>query len=146
MILVNLPSDQKFVQVVQFLYASAILLSTPLQLFPAVRIMENLFFKKTASGKMSPKVKWEKNFFRACTVFACYCIAWLGAGDLDKFVSFIGSFAWYVHSALLCHIIRTCHFDSFGAFCHFYIQHSAVLCLSCYAPLQGLRSHTLGES
>ena len=94
-ILVNLPSEQKFVQVVQFLYASAILLSTPLQLFPAVRIMENLFFKKRESGKMSPLVKWQKNFFRACSVFACYYVAWLGARDLDKFVSFVGSFAWY---------------------------------------------------
>lgn len=95
-ILVNLPSDQKFVQVVQFLYASAILLSTPLQLFPAVRIVENLFFKKSPSGKMSPLIKWQKNFFRACTVFACYYVSWLGASDLDKFVSFVGSFAWFV--------------------------------------------------
>lgn len=100
-ILVNLPSDQKFVQVVQFLYASAILLSTPLQLFPAVRIMENSFFKKAPSGKMSPKVKWEKNLFRASMVMVCYCVAWLGASDLDKFVSFIGSFAWYALFSLL---------------------------------------------
>jgi len=92
-ILVNLPSDQKFVQVVQFLYASAILLSTPLQLFPAVRIMENLFFRKSPSGKMSLLVKWQKNFFRAATAFTCYYVAWLGASDLDKFVSFVGSFA-----------------------------------------------------
>lgn len=99
-ILVNLPSEQKFVQVVQFLYASAILLSTPLQLFPAVRIMENLFFKKSVSGKMSTLVKWQKNFFRACSVFACYYVAWLGARDLDKFVSFVGSFAWYVGCAV----------------------------------------------
>lgn len=93
-ILVNLPSDQKFVQVVQVLYASAILLSTPLQLFPAVRIMENAFFEKAPSGKMSLKTKWEKNFFRACTVFACYFVSYVASSDLDKFVSFIGSFAW----------------------------------------------------
>ena len=91
-ILVNLPTDQKFVQVVQFLYATAILLSTPLQLFPAIRIMENGLFTK--SGKTSYKVKWEKNAFRALMVMVCYCTAWLGARDLDKFVSFIGSFAW----------------------------------------------------
>jgi len=102
-ILVNLPTDQKFVQVVQFLYASAILLSTPLQLFPAIRIMENLFFTK--SGKTNMKIKWEKNAFRAMTVFVCYIVAWLGASDLDKFVSFIGSFACiplcYVYPAML---------------------------------------------
>jgi hypothetical protein len=94
-ILVNLPSDQKFVQVVQFLYASAILLSTPLQLFPAVRIMENALFTK--SGKSSLKIKWEKNTFRFVVVMACYVVAWVGASDLDKFVSFVGSFAWYVY-------------------------------------------------
>jgi solute carrier family 36 (proton-coupled amino acid transporter) len=26
----------------------------------------------------------------------CTLISWFGAADLDKFVSFIGSFAWYV--------------------------------------------------
>lgn len=104
-ILVNLPADQKFVQVVQFLYASAILLSTPLQLFPAIRIMETKIFKRAGSGKTSTKVKWEKNAFRAATVLACYCVAWIGASDLDKFVSFIGSFACiplcYVYPAML---------------------------------------------
>jgi len=76
-----------------------------LQLFPAVRIMENLFFTKRESGKMSPLIKWQKNFFRACTVFVCYYVAWLGASDLDKFVSFVGSFACiplcYVYPPLL---------------------------------------------
>ncbi|KAF8340300.1 transmembrane amino acid transporter protein-domain-containing protein [Cantharellus anzutake] len=99
-ILVNLPQDQKFVQVVQFLYASAILLSVPLQLFPAVRIMENWLFTK--SGKTSLRVKWRKNVFRFATVFGCYVVAWLGAADLDKFVSFIGSIPLcYVYPAML---------------------------------------------
>lgn len=120
MILVNLPSDQKFVQVVQFLYASAILLSTPLQLFPAVRIMENALFGpsgvaatssslsavnggnvRVRSGKTSRKIKWEKNAFRFANVVACYVVAWAGASDLDKFVSFVGSFAWCVVFAFL---------------------------------------------
>lgn len=73
----------------QFLYSLAILLSTPLQLFPAVRIMENGLF--TRSGKSNPQVKWQKNIFRACTVSACMVLAWVGSNDLDKFVSIIGS-------------------------------------------------------
>jgi hypothetical protein len=113
----NLPQDRKFVQVVQvsrrprvwtrtrssnltdahegylflhqFLYSLAILLSTPLQLFPAVRIMENGLF--TRSGKSNPQVKWQKNIFRAITVSACMVLAWVGSNDLDKFVSIIGS-------------------------------------------------------
>lgn len=82
-VLVNLPPS-KFVTAVQFLYAVAISLSTPLQLFPAVRIVENGIF--TSSGKYDVKVKWEKNAFRVCAVAACSLIAWAGARDLDKFV------------------------------------------------------------
>ncbi|GAA6021997.1 hypothetical protein JCM10207_002401 [Rhodosporidiobolus poonsookiae] len=92
-VFVNLPQDDKFVNASQFLYSIAILLSTPLQLFPAVRIMENGLFAPQKSGKHSVKVKWEKNAFRTLAVFACAMIAWLGANDLDKFVSLIGSLA-----------------------------------------------------
>ena len=90
-ILLNLPQDDKFVNAVQFLYSFAILLSTPLQLFPAIRIMENEIF--TRSGKHSPYIKWKKNVFRFLLVMACAMIAWGGAGDLDKFVAIVGSFA-----------------------------------------------------
>lgn len=92
-VITNLPQDKKFVQAVQFLYAVAILLSMPLQLFPALRIMENGLF--TRSGKFDAKVKWEKNVFRLFTVIGCAFVSWAGAADLDKFVSFVGSFAWY---------------------------------------------------
>ncbi|KAJ9095765.1 hypothetical protein QFC19_007478 [Naganishia cerealis] len=90
-VIVNLPQDDKFVQAVQFLYTVAIILSLPLQLFPAVRIMENGLFTK--SGKHNPQVKWQKNTFRAMTVLGCSLISWAGASNLDGFVSFIGSFA-----------------------------------------------------
>ncbi|KZT29829.1 hypothetical protein NEOLEDRAFT_1084677 [Neolentinus lepideus HHB14362 ss-1] len=102
-VITNLNQDSKMVQVVQFLYSLAILLSVPLQLFPAVRIMENGIF--TRSGKGDTKVKWLKNIFRfGCVVF-CSLLAWAGAADLDKFVAFIGSFACvplcYVYPAML---------------------------------------------
>ena len=90
-VLLNLPQDDKFVNAVQLLYSLAILLSTPLQLFPAIRIMENELF--TRSGKNNPFIKWEKNIFRFCLVMVCAAIAWGGAGDLDKFVALVGSFA-----------------------------------------------------
>lgn len=89
----NLPQDDKFVQIVQFLYSIAILLSIPLQLFPAVRIMEAGLFVR--SGKFSNKVKWKKNLFRLLIVFICIVVSILGANDLDKFVSLIGSCEWY---------------------------------------------------
>lgn len=102
-VILNLPQDNKFVNVVQFLYSLAILLSTPLQLFPAIRIMENGLF--TRSGKYNPGIKWKKNFFRFVLVVFCALVAWGGADDLDKFVSLIGSFACvplvYVYPPLL---------------------------------------------
>ncbi|ODQ51691.1 hypothetical protein SAICODRAFT_59270 [Saitoella complicata NRRL Y-17804] len=90
-VLLNLPQDSKFVNSMQFLYSLAILLSTPLQLFPAIRIMEQSLFTK--SGKYSSLIKWEKNLFRFALVMFSTLIAWLGAADLDKFVSLIGSLA-----------------------------------------------------
>ncbi|KAJ2917436.1 hypothetical protein MD484_g2996, partial [Candolleomyces efflorescens] len=102
-VLVNLDSKSKMVQSVQFLYALAILLSVPLQLFPAVRILENGIF--AGSGKGDPRVKWQKNFFRFAMVGVCTVISWAGAADLDKFVAFVGSFACvplcYVYPAML---------------------------------------------
>jgi amino acid permease len=89
-VLVNLPAS-KFVTAVQFLYAVAISLSTPLQLFPAVRIMENGLFSR--SGKYDAKIKWEKNAFRLSAVVLCSLIAWAGARDLDKFVGTQGPVA-----------------------------------------------------
>lgn len=100
-VFVNLPQDDKFVNASQFLYSIAILLSTPLQLFPAVRIMENGIFAAQKSGKRSLKVKWEKNAFRTVVVVVCALIAWFGAADLDKFVSLIGSLAWCVFRQFL---------------------------------------------
>ena len=90
-VLLNMPQDNKFVNAVQLLYSMAILLSTPLQLFPAIRIMENGMF--TRSGKYNPRIKWQKNCFRFFLVLFCAVIAWGGAADLDKFVSIVGSFA-----------------------------------------------------
>ncbi|KKK11818.1 amino acid transporter [Aspergillus rambellii] len=102
-VILNLPQDSKFVNAVQFLYSLAILLSTPLQLFPAIRIMENELF--TRSGKYNPRIKWQKNCFRFFLVMICAFVAWGGAEDLDKFVSLIGSFACvpliYVYPPLL---------------------------------------------
>ncbi|CCL98797.1 uncharacterized protein FIBRA_00802 [Fibroporia radiculosa] len=102
-VIVNLDATSKFTQIVQLLYSLAILLSVPLQLFPAVRIMENGLFEH--SGKGNVRVKWQKNIFRFCVVFFCSGLSWAGAADLDKFVSFVGSFACvplcYVYPAML---------------------------------------------
>lgn len=102
-VILNLPQDSKFVNCIQLLYSLAILLSTPLQLFPAIRILENAFFVR--SGKFNNKIKWQKNIFRFCLVFFTAFISWGGADDLDRFVALIGSFACvplgYIYPPLL---------------------------------------------
>lgn len=90
-VLLNLPQDNKLVNGVQFLYSIAIMLSTPLQIFPAIRILENGLF--TRSGKYNPYIKWQKNIFRFTFVILCALIAWGGADNLDKFVALVGNFA-----------------------------------------------------
>jgi len=90
-VLLNLPQDSKFVNGVQLLYSLAILLSTPLQIFPAIKITENALFTK--SGKYNPYIKWQKNMFRFFMVFLCAAIAWGGSDNLDKFVALVGNFA-----------------------------------------------------
>lgn len=90
-VITNLPQSSRFVQAMQFLYSIAILLSTPLQLFPALAVLEKGIF--TRSGKYNWKVKTEKNLFRFLVVAVCCLAAWAGANDLDKFVSLIGSVA-----------------------------------------------------
>ena len=90
-ILLNMDQENKFVNGVQFIYSLAILLSTPMQIFPAITIMENAIFSK--SGKYDKDIKWRKNLFRFAVVMSAAAIAWIGANDLDKFVALTGSFA-----------------------------------------------------
>lgn len=90
-IISNLPQDDKMVNGVQFIYSLAILLSTPLQIYPAIEITSQQLFSRT--GKYNPWIKWKKNIFRFFMVLVCAAIAYAGAGDLDKFVALVGSFA-----------------------------------------------------
>ncbi|CAO2655927.1 Nn.00g047300.m01.CDS01 [Neocucurbitaria sp. VM-36] len=103
-VITNFPQDSKLVNAVQFLYSMAVLVGTPVQLFPAMRTIELKIFGR-ASGKQSNLTKWKKNAFRTVLVLFCGAIAAVGASDLDKFVALIGSFACvplvYIYPAYL---------------------------------------------
>ncbi|RMZ73837.1 amino acid transporter [Pyrenophora seminiperda CCB06] len=103
-VITNFPQSSKLVNAVQFLYSMAVLVGTPVQLFPAMRNIELKIFGR-ASGKQSNMTKWKKNAFRTSLVIVCGLIAILGASDLDKFVALIGSFACvplvYIYPAYL---------------------------------------------
>lgn len=88
-VILNLP-DGKFTRAVQLLYSIAILLSAPIQMFPAIRIVENSIITK--SGKFNTSIKWKKNFLRVLLVIFTICVAYLGSSNLDRFVSVVGTF------------------------------------------------------
>ncbi|KAI0487188.1 transmembrane amino acid transporter [Xylaria cf. heliscus] len=100
----NYPQTSKFVNAVQFLYSLAVLAGNPVQLFPALRILEGAIFGRR-SGKRSLRTKWKKNAFRSFLVFVCGGVSIIGTGNLDKFVALIGSFACvplvYIYPAFL---------------------------------------------
>ncbi|KAL8766372.1 MAG: hypothetical protein Q9209_006842 [Squamulea sp. 1 TL-2023] len=104
-IISNYPQTSKLVNSVQFLYSIAVLVGTPVQLFPAIRIMETRLFGDRTSGKRSSATKWKKNAFRTSITILCVLISILGASDLDKFVALIGAFACvplvYIYPAFL---------------------------------------------
>ncbi|VEU20431.1 DEKNAAC101322 [Brettanomyces naardenensis] len=91
-IILSLPQDSPYVISIQLFYPLAIMFSVPIQLLPAIRIMERRVFKKR-SGKADQVTKWEKNIFRILIVCLTTLIAYYGSADLDQFVSFVGCFA-----------------------------------------------------
>ncbi|KAH6842222.1 transmembrane amino acid transporter protein-domain-containing protein [Chaetomium sp. MPI-CAGE-AT-0009] len=101
----NFPQDSALVNSVQLLYAIAVLVGTPVQLFPALRIMEGKMFGHMRSGKGSLRTKWVKNLFRFGVVVFCGLVSVAGTGNLDRFVALIGSAACvplvYVYPAFL---------------------------------------------
>ena len=100
----NFPQGSRLVNAVQFFYSVAVLVGTPVQLFPALRIMENKIFGHR-SGKRNLRTKWIKNVFRVGLLTFCGIVSILGTGNLDKFVSLIGSVACvplvYIYPAVL---------------------------------------------
>ncbi|XBW38684.1 hypothetical protein QEN19_004272 [Hanseniaspora menglaensis] len=98
-ILLNLPQSSIFVNLIQLFYSIAIMLSTPLQLFPAIAIIESKIFQEFNKNKKNkPKseqlrIKWLKNTLRSFIVLFTITVAYCGSSNLDRFVSIIGCFA-----------------------------------------------------
>ncbi|KAG0167638.1 neutral amino acid transporter [Apophysomyces sp. BC1034] len=93
-VIYNFPPANRLTITVQLLYSAAIILTAPLMLFPALKILENAIFQKRKSGRNSILIKWGKNLFRTILAIACALIAFgIGGENLDKFVSLVGSVA-----------------------------------------------------
>ncbi|EDO16229.1 hypothetical protein Kpol_505p5 [Vanderwaltozyma polyspora DSM 70294] len=110
-ILQNFPQKNIVVNLIQLFYALAILLSTPLQIFPAIEIVEDKIFPKPGSdpeckdeipittiynansGGLDWRIKWFKNMIRTMIVTCVILLAYFGSNNLDKLVAIIGSLA-----------------------------------------------------
>ncbi|KAJ3152739.1 neutral amino acid transporter [Geranomyces michiganensis] len=90
-VFLNLPPGAP-TQLVQLVYALAIVLSFPLTVYPTIRITEHALLG-ARDGKHDAAVKWLKNGFRAALVAVLGLVAWFGADNLDKFVALVGCFA-----------------------------------------------------
>lgn len=78
---------------IQLLYIIAIYLTTPLMLFPCIRIMEHVIgsiVDRSNGGKMTTL---KENVVRVLIDFAVAAVAYAGYYKLDIFISFVGSFA-----------------------------------------------------
>ncbi|KAF9436626.1 neutral amino acid transporter [Entomortierella beljakovae] len=92
-VLLNLPVDEGMTITVEIIYTCAIILSVPLMLSPASRIMENSIFGDKSGGQY-PKTKIQKNMLRIGLICTCAFVSFsIGGLNLDKFVSFVGSVA-----------------------------------------------------
>ncbi|ORZ23499.1 transmembrane amino acid transporter protein-domain-containing protein [Absidia repens] len=93
-VIYNFPPDSRLNIALEILYSAAIILTMPFMLFPALKIIENGLFHKFKSGRQSIGVKMSKNFYRVIISTVCAALAFgIGAENLDKFVSLVGSVA-----------------------------------------------------
>ncbi|KAF9354358.1 neutral amino acid transporter [Mortierella sp. AD094] len=92
-VLLNLPIRGEMTITVEILYSCAIILSVPLMLSPASRIIEHGIFGDKSGGQHF-KVKMQKNLLRTTLICGCAVISFvIGGPNLDKSVSFVGSAA-----------------------------------------------------
>lgn len=101
-ILDNLPNqsggEKAGKNAIQLLYIIAIFLTTPLMLFPCIRIVEHVVFqtiwRHRSNDIPNRKVQWMKeNVVRIIVDLAVAAVAYAGYKKLDIFISFVGSFA-----------------------------------------------------
>ncbi|KAJ1738330.1 hypothetical protein LPJ78_005696 [Coemansia sp. RSA 989] len=91
-VLLNMPSNTPVTLTVQLLYSLAILFTTPLMMFPVVRILEQALFPRR-SGKRNRAVKMQKNFFRTLLLVLVMVVSVVGVERVDRLVAIIGGFA-----------------------------------------------------
>ncbi|KAG0253049.1 neutral amino acid transporter [Mortierella polycephala] len=78
---------------VQLLYIIAVWLTTPLMLFPCIRIVEHVVLRVLGSGPSDKTRVMKENAVRILIDLAIAVVAYAGYNKLDIFIAFVGSFA-----------------------------------------------------
>ncbi|KAG0266856.1 neutral amino acid transporter [Mortierella polycephala] len=78
---------------IQLLYIIAIFLTTPLMLFPCIRIIEHVVFRAVGDTSTGKSRILKENIVRVLVDFCVAIVAYAGYSKLDIFIAFVGSFA-----------------------------------------------------
>ncbi|KAF9583745.1 neutral amino acid transporter [Lunasporangiospora selenospora] len=78
---------------IQLLYIIAVFLTTPLMLFPCIRIIEHAVLKAAGAGPKSASRLMKENLVRVLIDVGVAVVAYAGYTKLDIFIAFVGSFA-----------------------------------------------------
>ncbi|KAF9210036.1 neutral amino acid transporter [Haplosporangium sp. Z 27] len=87
------PGERKGREAIQLLYCIAIVLTTPLMLFPCIRIVEHAVFSIFGVPPPGKGKLWKENLVRVLVDLAVAGVAYGAYYKLDTVISFIGSFA-----------------------------------------------------
>mmetsp|Transcript_87298 Transcript_87298/g.167906 ORF Transcript_87298/g.167906 Transcript_87298/m.167906 type:complete len:527 (-) Transcript_87298:80-1660(-) len=79
------------VELVQLAWVVEVLLTLPLQLFPAVQILEPLFFPRGTFRRRHSGQKWRKNIVRCGLLLLCMLVATCGYSSVDNLIALIGA-------------------------------------------------------
>jgi len=79
------------VELVQLAWVVEVLLTFPLQLFPAVQILEPLFFPPGTYRHRRSGRKWRKNLVRCGLSLLCMLVATVGYSSVDNLIALVGA-------------------------------------------------------
>eukprot|EP00903_Cladosiphon_okamuranus_P013130 g12245.t2 len=91
-ITVDLPEGSVTGTTVRVMYSVGLILTSPLQLFPAVKVLERIIWPAPAHGvpKKTASKKWLKNLLRSATVALTVLVALVAGSRFDSFTGIVG--------------------------------------------------------
>ncbi|CAM9721892.1 unnamed protein product [Ectocarpus sp. 12 AP-2014] len=93
-ITMDLPQDTMAATIVRVMYSVGLILTSPLQLFPAIKVLERMFWPVAPSGSKKDMPdwtrKWLKNLLRSVVVVFTVLVALVAGSRFDSFTGIVG--------------------------------------------------------